>query len=222
MKSLLVITSIILISFQLEHIVVANLSGPSDKISTRAESTTVKKMLAEAARLDSSIVSTKERAVPLAVETPKIVTEHRKKETPVRAKVNKSIEQINTRNALLHQQMKLSGNYVKLGSLQFAFGKSENITIAEFNIILQFADQLIFDQSLKISIAGFTDNIGTAAYNKTLSSSRAQHVKQYLIDLGVSEKQIITSANGFSYPVADNATDEGRMSNRRVELLLLQ
>ncbi|HEX5025442.1 MAG TPA: hypothetical protein VFV68_09220, partial [Agriterribacter sp.] len=174
MKTLLVITSIILISFQLEHIFVAQLSDPSNKISTWVEYAPVKKKLAEAKTPNSNMLSLTEKTVPLAVEAPKMVTEYKKKERRPRVKLNTSLEQINTRNALLHNQMKLSGNYVALGSLQFAFGESENIDIPEFNTILQFADKLIFDQSLKISIAGFTDNIGTAAYNKALSLSRAQ------------------------------------------------
>jgi len=222
MKTLLVITSIILISFQLEYIFVDNLADPSDAISTWIEYAPVKKTLPEAKNLGSNMALLTEKTAPLTAETPKIATEYKKNGRRLKAKVNTSLEQINTRNAQRHNQVKLSGNYVELESLQFAFADSQNIDIQEFNSILHFADQLIFDQSLKISIAGFTDNIGTAVCNKALSLSRAQHVKQYLIDLGVNEKQIITSANGFLYPVADNATEEGRTSNRRVELLLLQ
>ncbi|HTN05098.1 OmpA family protein [Agriterribacter sp.] len=87
---------------------------------------------------------------------------------------------------------------------------------------MHFADQLIFNDSLKVSIAGFTDNTGNAAYNKQLSLLRAQNVKQYMLELGVNETQIIVSANGVSDPVANNNTAKGRSANRRVEMLLIQ
>ena len=66
-----------------------------------------------------------------------------------------------------------------------------------------------------IIVIGFTDNIGTAAYNKTLSLKRAQAVKAYLVTKGIEPGRIYTEGKGFADPVASNATAAGRALNRR-------
>lgn len=74
-----------------------------------------------------------------------------------------------------------------------------------------------FQQSY-VDVVGHTDNVGSAAYNQTLSERRAQSVANVLINRGVQPQRIITSGMGFTQPVASNATPEGRARNRRVEL----
>lgn len=71
--------------------------------------------------------------------------------------------------------------------------------------------------TLKIEISGHTDNIGSAAYNKTLSEQRAKSVVDYLINVGVSTDRMTYVGYGFDKPIASNATDEGRQLNRRTE-----
>ena len=71
---------------------------------------------------------------------------------------------------------------------------------------------------LRIKIAGHTDNEGTAAYNQTLSENRARAVWDYLTKQGIPGGRFPISGYGFSRPVANNATPEGRSLNRRVEL----
>ena len=86
-----------------------------------------------------------------------------------------------------------------------------------FNVVLQLADQLITDRSLKIEIIGYTDNQGNESQNQKVSLKRANSVGDYLRGLGVHEEQIIVKGLGSSKPVADNETEEGRNMNRRVE-----
>jgi OOP family OmpA-OmpF porin len=69
-----------------------------------------------------------------------------------------------------------------------------------------------------VSIVGHTDSTGTDAYNQALSMRRANSVKNYLLDKGVSSSVMSTSGMGESQPVASNATSEGRTQNRRVEV----
>ena len=74
----------------------------------------------------------------------------------------------------------------------------------------------------KISLEGYTDNIGGEAYNQDLSEKRAAAVKELLVSKrGIDGSKIQTSGHGASNPVADNATAEGRAKNRRVEILIL-
>ncbi|MCX5592750.1 outer membrane protein OmpA [Alcaligenes endophyticus] len=65
---------------------------------------------------------------------------------------------------------------------------------------------------------GYTDSIGTDAYNLKLSDRRANTVKQYLIEQGVPADRIYTEGKGKADPIASNKTREGRAQNRRVEI----
>jgi outer membrane protein OmpA-like peptidoglycan-associated protein len=64
---------------------------------------------------------------------------------------------------------------------------------------------------------GHTDNQGNKAKNKQLSADRAEAVKNFLVEKGISESRITTSGMGDSKPVASNKTPEGRAQNRRIE-----
>jgi OOP family OmpA-OmpF porin len=68
----------------------------------------------------------------------------------------------------------------------------------------------------RVVVEGHTDNTGSEAYNLALSQRRADSVKQYLIDAGISPAIITTVGKGFSDPIDTNATREGRTANRRV------
>ena len=72
-----------------------------------------------------------------------------------------------------------------------------------------------------VTVEGHTDNTGAADLNMRLSEARAQSVKSALVKAGVDSKRITAKGFGFSNPVADNASPEGRMANRRTEILVL-
>jgi outer membrane protein OmpA-like peptidoglycan-associated protein len=69
-----------------------------------------------------------------------------------------------------------------------------------------------------LSVQGYTDSIGSAAYNKGLSNRRANSVAGYLEDIGVRSSRIETVGYGESEPRASNNTAQGRQLNRRVEI----
>jgi outer membrane protein OmpA-like peptidoglycan-associated protein len=73
---------------------------------------------------------------------------------------------------------------------------------------------------IKIAVRGFTDDVGSEAYNRQLSDRRAKAVMAYLEKQGVAGKRM--SAKGFgedpAHFVADNTTEAGRAKNRRVEI----
>ena len=70
----------------------------------------------------------------------------------------------------------------------------------------------------RIVLAGHTDNIGTMQYNMGLSHRRAAAVRDYLVNAaGVDKNRITLSGFGFSDPIANNTTEEGRAINRRVQ-----
>jgi outer membrane protein OmpA-like peptidoglycan-associated protein len=74
----------------------------------------------------------------------------------------------------------------------------------------------------KIRLDGYTDSIGSDAYNMKLSERRATAVKNYLIkEAGVDSSKITAVGHGEADPVADNKTAQGRAKNRRVEISIL-
>jgi len=76
-----------------------------------------------------------------------------------------------------------------------------------------------FDETL-VLVEGHTDSTGSMELNQRLSEERASSVGRYLIGQGVAASRIQTQGYGPRYPIADNATPEGRAQNRRVEIQL--
>jgi OOP family OmpA-OmpF porin len=68
----------------------------------------------------------------------------------------------------------------------------------------------------KVAVEGHTDSVGTEAYNQSLSLRRAEAVRQYLIDKGLSASMVVATGAGEASPTDSNDTAEGRQNNRRV------
>lgn len=75
--------------------------------------------------------------------------------------------------------------------------------------------------SLKIELAGHTDNVGDATSNLDLSNKRASSVMAYLIGLGADASRLSSRGYGQDQPVETNETPEGREQNRRTELRII-
>jgi outer membrane protein OmpA-like peptidoglycan-associated protein len=73
---------------------------------------------------------------------------------------------------------------------------------------------------LKLQIEGYTDSVGSDAYNQTLSESRASSVRAYVVSQGVDPAAVASIGYGKSNPVASNDTVTGRKQNRRVEIII--
>ncbi len=72
----------------------------------------------------------------------------------------------------------------------------------------------------RIEIIGHTDSLGSIEYNQKLSQDRADAVRAYLIDKGISPKKMKAMGKGSSLPLRPNNSEEGRQQNRRVEFIL--
>jgi len=72
-----------------------------------------------------------------------------------------------------------------------------------------------------ITVVGHTDNVGTDAYNQSLSLRRAESVASYVEHRGVQPSRVRAEGRGESQPRTSNATEAGRQLNRRVELLII-
>lgn len=85
-------------------------------------------------------------------------------------------------------------------------------------VIAQIVALLKTSLSLKISIDGHTDNVGSPAANKALSLQRAKAVMQAVVKQGIDASRLMARGFGQEVPIADNRIEEGRAKNRRVEL----
>lgn len=86
-------------------------------------------------------------------------------------------------------------------------------------ILAEIVKLLSANPGLKLTVEGHTDNAGTPAHNQTLSEGRANAVVGQLIARGIAPDRLAPRGFGQSRPVADNASEDGRARNRRVELV---
>ena len=92
-------------------------------------------------------------------------------------------------------------------------------SITELGKILRFLKE---NPGLRVEIGGHTDNSGSDSYNKQLSQRRAQAVFDYLVSNGVPANRLIPVGYGSARPLADEATEEGRQQNRRIEFKIVR
>jgi|YNPMSStandDraft_2_1061718.scaffolds.fasta_scaffold00062_37 outer membrane protein OmpA-like peptidoglycan-associated protein/flagellar hook assembly protein FlgD len=121
---------------------------------------------------------------------------------------------------ILVEQTEL-GLRIRINSIEFEFGKA-SLKSAKMPILDRLAQILKKYSAYEIEVHGHTDNIGSEQRNLELSLQRAEAVKEYLVKKGIPARRMTTKGFGFQYPVADNATEEGRRKNRRVEFILIK
>jgi outer membrane protein OmpA-like peptidoglycan-associated protein len=105
------------------------------------------------------------------------------------------------------------------GDVLFDTGRSELKSGASRRLD-QLAQFLVEHPERRVQIDGFTDSVGTDAYNEELSQRRADAVKSALLSRGVDAARIGTEGYGKAYPVANNNDSGGRQLNRRVEVVI--
>lgn len=107
------------------------------------------------------------------------------------------------------------GLVLTLGDVLFATGRSEVKVGATSNLnkLVAFLNKY---PDRKVQIEGYTDNVGSEDSNQGLSQRRAESVRSYLVQQGISSARLSAIGMGEGQPVADNGTQSGRQQNRRV------
>ncbi len=102
--------------------------------------------------------------------------------------------------------------------LQVRFNFDKDFVRPMYRTELQkFAKFMQAHPEISVTLEGYTDNVGTKAYNQALSLRRAVSVKHYLeSNFGINPARLTTAGYGFSRPIASNNTTNGRRMNRRV------
>jgi OmpA-OmpF porin, OOP family len=113
------------------------------------------------------------------------------------------------------------GLVLTLGDVLFEFNRAD-LKPGGMRNLYQLVDFLKRNPTRNVSIEGHTDNIGSEGYNLELSQRRAEAVRDFLLDNGISPERITARGYGKAYPVASNNTEAGRQQNRRVEVVVLR
>lgn len=103
-------------------------------------------------------------------------------------------------------------------NLEFDFNKA-TIRPHSFPSLDRLA-ALLAEKGFNLKLAGYTDNVGSQAFNLKLSKDRAESVKSYLVSKNADGSKIIAEGYGKEHPIASNKTAKGRQINRRVEFTL--
>lgn len=138
------------------------------------------------------------------------------------------IDKIETTLALTHEEVRPEPHLIPLKidqakplpELYFAFNQASlsSQSVAELERILELLNA---NPALTLAIGGHTDNVGADAYNLKLSASRAETVKNYLIEKGIEAARLLAKGYGETKPQTVNTTDEDQRRNRRVEFTIV-
>ena len=113
------------------------------------------------------------------------------------------------------------GKFKILDPVHFEHGSSE-ISEDSHELLDQVALTVKAHPELKVQVEGHTDDTGPAEVNQRLSQERANKVRGYLVDKGVSPQRVRAKGFGESKPLEEGTTEGARSSNRRVEFVVIE
>jgi outer membrane protein OmpA-like peptidoglycan-associated protein len=113
-----------------------------------------------------------------------------------------------------------AGQSVTLENVFFEYDSFE-INKRSNQEILKVFEFLNLNPNLSVQLEGHTDNQGSLAHNKMLSTNRAKAVKDRLIKLGIAAERLSSNGYGATKPIASNEDEKGRATNRRTEMLIV-
>jgi len=117
---------------------------------------------------------------------------------------------VDARGCELQERIELKGVTFATGSAQLNPSSAQTLDEA--------AETLSRYPELKVEVQGHTDSTGNREFNVDLSQRRAESVRTYLVNKGISAARLTARGYGPDRPIMSNATADGRARNRRVEL----
>ena len=122
-------------------------------------------------------------------------------------------------NAVLQTVDTPRGLVVTMADILFATGKYELSQDANLKLA-KLSGVILAHPGLKLRIEGYTDSTGSDELNLKLSGQRAEAVRTFLVQQGLSPDSVTSMGMGPANPVASNDTADGRRQNRRVEIIV--
>ncbi|HST09444.1 MAG TPA: OmpA family protein, partial [Terriglobales bacterium] len=168
---------------------------------------------AEALAQQQALAVEADKARQAAAQSDQLRQQAEKEKQELRARL---LQQLNT---VLATRDSARGLIANMSDVLFKSGSSDLLAGARERLAKVSGIVLAYP-SLRLSVEGHTDSVGTDDYNQQLSEKRAEAVRQYLVQQGISGDTIVATGFGKTAPIASNDTPEGRQQNRRVELVL--
>jgi outer membrane protein OmpA-like peptidoglycan-associated protein len=124
---------------------------------------------------------------------------------------------VSTSQPLAFQGKLVTGQKLTLKNIFFETSKA-NLLSTSNNELDALVKALQSNQLVSLNISGYTDSTGNEMSNIELSTKRAEAVRNYIVRKGIALNRINCKGFGSANAVADNKTEEGKKSNRRVEI----
>lgn len=109
-----------------------------------------------------------------------------------------------------------------LEAARIEFAPSSTVLNVASGPVLDLAARAAADCPGTLRVEGHTDNTGNPAFNDQLSLRRAEAVRAAMIARGVPPERLLAAGMGQNQPVGDNATEDGRARNRRIEIRIVR
>jgi outer membrane protein OmpA-like peptidoglycan-associated protein len=122
-------------------------------------------------------------------------------------------------NVILETRDTARGLIVNMSDVLFDFNKY-TLRPAAREKLAKISGIILSHPGLRLEVDGYTDSIGSEAYNQKLSEERADGVRTYLVSEGLSSDIVVSKGFGKDNPVASNDNAAGRQKNRRVEMVV--
>ena len=122
-------------------------------------------------------------------------------------------------NLILETRDTARGLIVNVSDVLFDFNKY-TLRPAAREKLAKISGIILSHPGLRLEVDGYTDSIGSEAYNMKLSEQRAGRVRDYLVSQGLAADNVTAKGFGKENPVASNDTSAGRQKNRRVEMVV--
>ncbi|MFL5462051.1 MAG: OmpA family protein [Gemmatimonadales bacterium] len=148
------------------------------------------------------------------------------READLRSKAERTAAELQARlyasiSAIMETRQGARGLVAALSGVNFETNRATLKPAAREKLSKLSGVLLGFPGEYKLEIEGHTDSTGTDAYNQTLSQSRAQSVRDFLVTQGIPETRIpSTQGFGRTKPIAPNDTRANREKNRRVDIVI--
>ena len=128
---------------------------------------------------------------------------------------------ISSISSILDTKRESRGLVISLPGVLFKSSEAVLQPVARENLSKLSGMLLAYPGPYTFAIGGHKDSVGSDALNDKLSQARAESVRNYLVEAGITASHVTTVMGyGKREPVADNVTPEGRAKNRRVEIIL--
>jgi len=113
------------------------------------------------------------------------------------------------------------GKKVVLKGVNFETNKA-TLTSDSREILTIAYNAMVANPDVQVEISGHTDNVGSQESNQILSLKRAQAVKNWLVQNGITSNRMKTVGKGENEPMTSNVSISGRAENRRIEFYVEQ